>query len=89
MLASEIREALRTEGESALADQVDALLVTSPCGCGDTCCQSFYTERKPDEAYGPGHRSVPLRPPHSWMLILDVVDDRIVHVEVLFREPLN
>lgn len=89
VLASEIRDALLSEGEGTLADHVDALLVTSRCECGDTFCQSFYTERKPDGAYGPGHRSVPLRPPHSWTLILDVVDDRIVHVEVLFREPLN
>jgi hypothetical protein len=58
---------------------------TQECGCGDTFCQSFYTAPKPDGPYGPGHSNVLLDPPWPRMLILDVVDGRIMYVEVIDR----
>lgn len=57
------------------------------CGCGDDLCQSFCTAEPPDGAYGPGHRCVPLLPPRG-DLILDVVDGRIMYVEVLHYPEL-
>ncbi|MEQ7129212.1 hypothetical protein ABN034_32430 [Actinopolymorpha sp. B11F2] len=88
-LATQLRHALLAESEVALAGQVDTLVVVAQCGCGDDFCQSFYTEPKPEGAYGPGHRNVLLDAPWAGLLILDVVDDHIAYVEVLYREPLN
>ncbi|MGI5180307.1 hypothetical protein ACQEVZ_28710 [Dactylosporangium sp. CA-152071] len=63
---------------------------SSPSARAETnFCQSFYTAPKPAGAYGPGHRNVCLEPPWPGYLILDVLHDDIVHIEVLYRTPLN
>lgn len=54
------------------------------CECGDSFCATFYTDRRPDGAYGPGHRNVVVDVKKG-MVILDVVDGRIACVEVLHR----
>jgi hypothetical protein len=88
-LTCELLQALRAEGEVALAAGVGALTIVELCGCEDDFCQSFYTAPKPAGAYGPGHRNVLLQPPWSGELILDVVHHEIVFVEVLYRYPLD
>jgi len=60
-----------------LAAQVSGLKIVDRCRCGDDFCASFCTERKPQGAYGAGHRCVELEPETGW-LILDVVADKIV-----------
>ncbi|MFD8559795.1 hypothetical protein ACWDOR_26235 [Streptosporangium canum] len=87
-LAAELAVLLRQEGEDALATSVDGLRVHSGCGCGDDFCKSFHTAAPPDGAYGDGHRNIMLEPVEG-MLILDVVDDEIVFVEVLYWERLT
>ena len=42
----------------------------------------------PIVSYGPNHRNVLLIPQKGW-LILDVVDDRIMCVEVLYRDEVK
>jgi len=86
--AAELEQLLRKEGHPELAAQVSALKIVDRCRCGDDFCASFYTERKPQGAYGPGHRCVELEP-ETGMLILDVVADKIVHVEVLYRHDIR
>jgi len=88
-LAGQLRRALLTDQETTLAASIDSLTVVALCPCGDDFCQSFYTAPKPDGAYGPGHRNVLLDPPWAGYLILDVVEDEIVFVEVLYRTPLD
>ena len=88
-LAAELTTALREEGENDLADQVDTLRVVQLCGCEDDFCQSFYTAPRPNGAYGPGHRSLGLSPSEPGYLMIDVVDDTIMFVEVLYRPPLS
>jgi len=88
-LATQLVAALRDDGHQHLAAQVPELPVVMECGCGDSFCQSFYTALKPTGAYGPGHSNVVLDPPWSGWLILDVVDGRIMYVEVLYRPPLD
>jgi hypothetical protein len=88
-LATQLVAALRGDGHQHLAAQVQELPVVMECGCGDSFCQSFYTAPKPTGAYGPGHSNVALDPPWSGWLILDVVDGRIMYVEVLYRPPLD
>ncbi|RDS62486.1 hypothetical protein DWC19_26615 [Streptomyces sp. M7] len=80
---------LEGEGEGELALSARDLRLVEACGCGDGFCQSSRTApHRPGEPYGPGHRCVPLVPARG-MLCLDVVDGRIVYVEVLDRPALR
>ena len=85
-LLVELVALLEEEGEFELAICAWDLRLIAECGCGDDFCQSFYTEVRPEGKYGPGHRCVPLSPSEG-MLILDVVDGRIMYVEVIDRSP--
>jgi hypothetical protein len=58
------------------------------CSCSDNFCASFYTAPKPVGSYGPKHRNLELALVRG-MIILDLVDDRIVHVEVLYRDDVR
>ncbi|CAM5700847.1 hypothetical protein BOQ63_008450 [Streptomyces viridifaciens] len=88
-LLHELTALLEAEGEAELAAGARDLRLVADCGCGDDFCQSFRTEpHRGGQPYGPGHRCVPLLPTEG-TLILDVVDSRIVYVEVLGREPLR
>ena len=90
-LAVELEHLLRQQGESGLAVQVSTLAIVDRCRCGDDFCSSFYTQPKPQGAYGPDHRTLDLDA-EKGMVLLDVVSGLIVHVEVLnradIREPL-
>ena len=48
----------------------------------------FYTTPQPKVAYGPHHRNVEVEP-EVGMLILDVVDGRVVAVEVLYNDHVK
>ena len=87
-LAQELRNLLLAQGETSLAQQVDALAVVDRCRCTDDFCAMFYTAPRPERSWGPGHRNVALVPEQG-DLILDVLDDRIVAVEVLFRNEIR
>lgn len=87
--AAELTAALNAYGEDRLTDQVERLRIVEVCGCTDDFCQSFYTKPKPAGAYGDGHRNVCLDAPWPGFLVLDVVDDDIAYVEVLYRSPLR
>ncbi len=87
-LAAELVALLEEEGERDLAICAWDLRIVEGCGCRDDFCQSFYTGPRPEGAYGRGHRSVPLLPSVG-MLILDVVDGRIMFVEIIDRPPLR
>ncbi|HNY42415.1 MAG TPA: hypothetical protein PKJ41_18585 [Bryobacteraceae bacterium] len=87
-LARELEELLVEIEEPALAAQVAGLQIVDRCRCGDDFCATFYTQPKPSGSYGPHHRNVPLTPQKGW-LILDVVDDQIMCVEVLYRDEIK
>ncbi len=87
-LAAEIAHGLRSLAEpESIATSVAGLRIVDRCRCGVRSCATFYTEPRPKSSYGSGHRNVMLNPRRG-MLILDVVDDRIVCVEVLDRPAL-
>ena len=86
--ADELEQLLRKEGETELAAQVPRLSIVDRCRCGDDFCASFYTQRKPEGAYGPGHDCMELEPAEG-MLILDVMAGTIVHIEVLHRNDIR
>lgn len=83
-LVEELVACLREEGEEFLAVAAWDLRLYEECGCGDEFCQSFYTAERPLGPYGSGHRNVALSPAVG-ELILDVVDERIMYVEVLYH----
>ncbi|WP_043175777.1 hypothetical protein [Streptomyces sp. NRRL B-24484] len=88
-LAGELTALLLEEGELGLATGVRELRLVAECDCAEASCQSIRTsEHPPGRAYGPGHRTVPLLA-DAGLLVLDVVDDRIVYVEVLDRPPMR
>ena len=84
----ELTELLIAADKPAVAAQVDRLEIVAKCSCSDDFCASFYTARKPFGSYGPKHRNLELGPARG-TIILDLVDDRIVHVEVLFRDDVR
>lgn len=89
-LVAELVALLQREGEPRLAVSAHDIRLIAPCGCGDDFCQSIHTEDWPaGQPYGDGrHRCVALLPAGGGMLNLDVVDDRIVYLEILDRPPL-
>ena len=89
VLAAQIEAALRLADEPTLAGLLHDLHVVKRCACEDDFCQSFYTAAPPKRAYGTGHRNVALDAPWPGYLILDLVDEKIMYVEVFYRPPLD
>jgi hypothetical protein len=87
-LAEEVWDLLMKEGEPELADQVLDLRIVDRCRCGDDFCATFYVQPKPNGAYGPSHRNITLKPAQG-MLVLDLLGDRIVAIEVLYRDEIR
>lgn len=88
MFSAELRQLLEERGEPELAAQVPGLKILDRCRCGDDICGTFYTQPKPNDGFGPGHRNVRLMPEHG-MLILDVVAGEIACIEVLDRNDVR
>ncbi|GAA1398374.1 hypothetical protein GCM10009639_36840 [Kitasatospora putterlickiae] len=88
-LVAELATLLEAGGEHGLAIGVRDTRLVEECECGDDFCQSIRTADHPrGQPYGAGHRCVPLEPSDG-MLVLDVVDDRIMYIEVLDRPPMR
>ena len=87
-LADELTALLRSQNERDLAEQVPRLPLVDRCYCDDDFCATLYTAPKPKGAYGPNHESISLNP-SSGQFILDLVDRKIVCIEILFREDLR
>ncbi|MEV5842188.1 hypothetical protein AB0M32_09435 [Streptomyces sp. NPDC051985] len=88
-LITELTALLADEGERELAICAWDLRLVDECGCGDDFCQSIQTaDHPPGQPYGPGHRCVPLSPSKG-MLVLDIVDGRIMYIEILDRPPMH
>ena len=87
-LAAEMKQRLTVCGETCLAEAVPTLRLVDRCRCGDDFCATMYTEPKPKSAYGPSHRNIDLDADVGWV-ILDVVEERIACVEVLYRDDIR
>ena len=87
-LCRELKTLLERRNESELASQVAGLVIVDRCRCGDDFCAAFYTQPKPKGAYGPGHRCLEVDPARG-MIILDVLDEKIAQVEVLYRDEIR
>jgi hypothetical protein len=87
-LVAELSGLLVASDEKQLARTVPTLTVVDRCRCADSFCAMMYTAPPPDGAYGPTHRNIALDPKKG-MLILDVLDERIVGIEVLYRNDIR
>jgi hypothetical protein len=87
-LARELVGLLRSEGRADLADQVDTLYLVDRCRCRDDFCATFYTSPRPTGAWGPGHETVALDPSTGYLNV-DVLNGRVVSVEVLYRDAVR
>jgi len=86
--AQELQKLLSDAKESQLAEQVATLKIVLRCPCGDDFCATFYTRHEPKVYYAPDHRNIVLEPQEG-MVVLDVIENQIVGVEVLFREDVR
>jgi hypothetical protein len=75
-------------GRADLAEQIPNLPVVARCKCGEDNCAHFYTAPPPAGAYGSGHDCLML-PSQAGLIVLDIVDDRIVAIEVLDRPDVK
>ena len=87
-LAAELRALLEKAGEDELAMQVPQLPVVDRCRCGDEFCATVYTASRPVGGWGAGHQNIELEPAEGFF-ILDLVDGRIVCIEVLYRNGIR
>jgi hypothetical protein len=88
-LAQELAELLHAAGERDLAAQIQELSIRDRCRCGDSFCATLYTAARPQGSWGTGHETIPLDDSAKGMINLDVVDGRIVEIEVLFRDDIR
>ena len=88
VFAEELNETLLRQGEPDLAVQNSDLAIYGRCSCKQADCATFYTAPKPEAAYPPSHFNVEAETA-TGMVILDVVDGRIVCVEVLHRQDVK
>ena len=86
-LASELARLLRAEGELELAEQVASLEVVDRCRCDNASCATIYTVPKPEGAWGANHYNLILNT--KGLTVLDVLDDRIVCIEILDRDEIT
>jgi hypothetical protein len=87
-LAAEVEGLLLNEGRDDLASQVGHLSIVDRCRCGDAFCATLYAAPPPQEPWGPGHFTLPLKP-RTGHLNVDVLDGRIVELEILFRDEVR
>jgi hypothetical protein len=87
-LAAELARLLRQSGEKELSETVSGLTVVERCRCGDDFCATMYTVPPPRDSWGRNHRNVSLDPERGF-LILDVLDQEIVGIEVLYRDEIQ
>jgi hypothetical protein len=87
-LSEALRELLRDKGEAELAEQISVLKLVDRCHCGDDFCATMYTQAKPVARYGPDHRAMDLDADKG-MIIPDVVEDKIVCIEILHRGEIR
>ncbi len=86
-LAAELENLLVADGEPELAAQVHSLALVDRCRCDENCA-TFYCVPRPKGGWGPNHRNV-LLDVEEGLTVLDVLDEKIVCVEILDRDEIT
>lgn len=87
-LASELYDLLIKKNEIELAQQIDSLRIIELCSCDEEFCSTFYTLPKPDDRWDGDLLSIELERKNG-IIVLDVVDNKIAQVEILFRDDIK
>lgn len=87
-LANELEVLLRSDEELELASQITSLIVVDRCRCDLNSCATIYNVPKPEGAWGPTLRNVVLDVLEG-MTVLDVLDEKIVCIEILDRDEIT
>ena len=87
-LAEELKSLLAKSEFSDVANQVATLRVIDRCSCNENSCATFYTATRPTGALGVGHENV-LLDSETGLLVLDLLNRKIVGVEVLDRKEIK
>lgn len=87
-LASELYDLLIKKNANELAQQIDSLRIVELCDCGGEFCSAFYTSPKPNDLWDGELYSIELEKKNG-LIVLDVVDSKIVQVEILFRDDIK
>lgn len=86
--ANEIESLLFKDQWNDLANQISKLRIIDKCRCGDSFCSSFYSVPKPKGSWGPDYENIVLDSEEG-DFILDIVDGKIVYVEILHRKDIK
>lgn len=84
-LANELESLLLQEGEHNLAAEVSGLEIRDRCRCGDDFCATMYCQPRPKGVAFRVGRTVPL----TDGLIVDVVDEHVAVIEVLYSDNIR
>lgn len=87
-LSKELRSLLKAQGEIVLAEQIPSLRIFERCRCEEDSCETIYTVPGPTKNWGPKHRNIDLDASEG-LLILDVVDQEITCIEILYRDDVR
>lgn len=87
-LAEELKILLVKSELYELVNQLPDLRIVDRCYCSQESCATFYTAARPKGAWGEGHNNVSLAAERGF-LILDLVDGKIVCVEVLNKDEVK
>jgi hypothetical protein len=86
-LAVELESLLRNDNEMEHAVQVQSLEIPDRCRCDSRSCATIYNVPAPDGAWHGNHRNIILNT--DGLTVLDVVDERIVCIEMLDRDEIT
>ena len=87
-LAKELSTLLMDIGKAELAEQIPSLPVIDRCRCGDDFCATIYTVPHPVGLWGPGEETISLDPDEG-LIIIDVANNRITAIEILYRDEIR
>ena len=76
------------DGEVELAGQVSSLALVDRCRCDSDSCATLYCVPKPEGAWGSDHRNILLATKEG-LTVVDVLDEKIVCIEILDRAEIR
>jgi hypothetical protein len=85
-IAEQLRLLLLEKGRDELAAQVQDIRIFDRCRCGVDGCGSFQARPQPGASYADEHLCVW---PHRGMILLNIFDGRIGHVEITSRPDVH
>lgn len=85
---TELEQLVLNSAHPELSFQIRSLPVVARCLCRSKNCAHFYTEKPAATGYGTGHWTLELNPKRG-LIVLDLIEYRIVSIEVLDRSDVK